>query len=239
MLINLCELVHLMQLSHLLFRVAGSRFLVSGSDDGRLDLWEFAEVQEAALANLHSIIAHDDIVSDVAASPAPASTSIASSSRECRHALAIKWGLHCVLSLTKTGVYPCCVPWCQVCLYLCLWSFLKRRCASHAHTGLHRSRHSVHIQCMEPAGVITARPRPAMGCSLLAAQEPPEHMCLVCGSVRTWACTAADIQYVDQLSGHRQAVHCVAWGAEPSTLLSGSQAGLNSTLQPVNVMVSL
>ena len=63
-------------------------------------------------------------------------------------------------------------------------------------------------------------------------------MCLVCGSVRTWACAAADIQCVDQLSGHRQAVHCVAWGAEPSTLLSGSQAGLDSATQPVN-MVSL
>ena len=213
---------------------------MSGSDDGRLDLWEFAEVQEAALANLHSIIAHDDIVSDVAASPAPASTSIASSSRDCRHALAIKWGFALCAQPNQDRCNILAAFPGAGCASTCAYgSFLKRRCASHAHPGLHRSRHSVHLQCVEPAGVIIARPRPAMGCSLLAAQEPPEHMCLVCGSVRTWACTAADIQYVDQLSGHRQAVHCVAWGAEPSTLLSGSQAGLNSALQPANVTILL
>ena len=59
---------------------------MSGSDDGRLDLWEFAGSQEAALANLHSTVAHDDIVSDVAATPAAAPASVASSSRDCRHA---------------------------------------------------------------------------------------------------------------------------------------------------------
>ena len=113
MLVGVCEFTHLMQLSNLLFRMAGSRFLVSGSDDGRLDLWEFAEMQEAALANLHSIVAHDDIVTDVAASPAAASTSVASSSRDCRHALAIQRGLHCVLNLVKTGASPCSLPGAQ------------------------------------------------------------------------------------------------------------------------------
>jgi hypothetical protein len=43
-------------------------------------------------------------------------------------------------------------------------------------------------------------------------------------SVRTWSCTSADVQCTALLTGHDQAVHCVAWGAEPSSLLSGSQA---------------
>ncbi|KAK9830952.1 hypothetical protein WJX81_001883 [Elliptochloris bilobata] len=103
----------------------GSRFLVSGSDDGRLDLWDFAAAEDAALANLHSIVAHDDIITDVASSPAAAAASVASCSRDC--------------------------------------------------------------------------------------------------SVRTWACTAADIQCVEALTGHAEAVHCVAWGTEPAVLLSGSR----------------
>jgi len=62
---------------------AESRFLVSGSDDGRLDLWEFSATEDAALANLHSAVAHDDIITDVATShEAP---TVASSSRDCRH----------------------------------------------------------------------------------------------------------------------------------------------------------
>ncbi len=62
---------------------AESRFLVSGSDDGRLDLWEFSATEDAALANLHSAVAHDDIITDVATGrEAP---TVASSSRDCRH----------------------------------------------------------------------------------------------------------------------------------------------------------
>ena len=72
--------------------------------------------------------------------------------------------------------------------------------------------------------------RPQSACG---AGAPCLTLFMVHCSVRTWACTAADIQCVEQLAGHRQAVHCVAWGAEPSTLLSGSQAGLRPALHPV------
>lgn len=51
-------------------------------------------------------------------------------------------------------------------------------------------------------------------------------------SVRTWTCTPADVQCVAQLTGHGQAVHCVAWGAEPSSLLSGAQARLTRAALP-------
>lgn len=57
---------------------------MSGSDDGRLDLWEYAAAEDAALVNLHSITAHDDIITDVAVS---SSAAVASSSRDCRSAL--------------------------------------------------------------------------------------------------------------------------------------------------------